>query len=115
MTGFGHRHGWTLLLERGDEWKPWILTTVIGYLLLCTTLRNRQKRTMETKFKFNGRESLSQMTLQEAHAIQTWLAEQQFPSTFSASLFFALFKVCPDRKPTNRYIQSGPLPQLTTH
>ncbi|KAI3322672.1 hypothetical protein HD806DRAFT_544693 [Xylariaceae sp. AK1471] len=92
MTGSGQRHGWTLLFESSDEWRPWILTAVVGYLLLCATLRNSQKRMMETKFNFNNRQSLAQMTLKEAHAIQTWLAEQQFPSTFSASLFFALFK-----------------------
>ncbi|OTB05543.1 hypothetical protein M426DRAFT_21856 [Hypoxylon sp. CI-4A] len=32
------------------------------------------------------------MTLTEAHAIQSWLAEQQFPTAFSGAIFFALFK-----------------------
>ncbi|XXG98981.1 hypothetical protein Hte_005314 [Hypoxylon texense] len=32
------------------------------------------------------------MTLTEAHAIQTLLAEQQFPTAFSGAIFFALFK-----------------------
>ncbi|KAI8630331.1 hypothetical protein F5Y19DRAFT_484207 [Xylariaceae sp. FL1651] len=92
MTEFAQRQWWPMLFKSNDGWEPWILTAVVGYLLLCTTLRNSQKRTVEKQFNYNDRASLARMTLKDAHAIQTWLAEQQFPSTFSASLFFALFK-----------------------
>jgi hypothetical protein len=32
------------------------------------------------------------MTLNEAHSIQTQLAEQEFPTVLSTAVFFALFK-----------------------
>ncbi|KAK0710208.1 hypothetical protein B0T26DRAFT_755306 [Lasiosphaeria miniovina] len=33
------------------------------------------------------------MSLIQAYEIQKWLGEQEFPATFSASIFFALFKI----------------------
>lgn len=83
----------TLFFSSTEGWGTWILTAVAGYIILCTTFRNSQKRAVEAAFDFNGQSSLANMTLKDAYAIQTWLAEQQFPSTFSAALFFALFKV----------------------
>ncbi|KAI1127214.1 hypothetical protein F5Y10DRAFT_243146 [Nemania abortiva] len=87
------RHLWaTSFLESSQGWRVWALTAMVGYVVLCTTLRHSQKRAMEAKFNFSNRSSLAKMTLEDAHAIQTWLAEQQFPSVFSAAIFFALFK-----------------------
>jgi hypothetical protein len=71
----------------------WLLTALVTYVVVCTVLRNSQKRSMEKQHNFRDRAALTGMTLKDAHAIQTWLAEQQFPGTFSAALFFALFKV----------------------
>ncbi|KAI0444897.1 hypothetical protein F4803DRAFT_510222 [Xylaria telfairii] len=82
----------TSFLENSQGWRVWTLTAVVGYVILCTTLRHSQKRAMEEKFNYRGRPSLATITLKDAHAIQTWLAEQQFPSAFSAAIFFALFK-----------------------
>lgn len=48
---------------------------------------------MERRLTFKTRAALAKMTLSEAYVIQTWLAEQEFPGIFSASIFFALFKV----------------------
>ncbi|KAI0903010.1 hypothetical protein F4823DRAFT_620250 [Ustulina deusta] len=93
MMEFAQRLWSTLLLESNPEWRVWILTVMAGYVLFCTTLRNSQKHAIETKFTFKDRASLAKMTLKDARAIQTWLAEQQFPSIFSAAIFFALFKV----------------------
>ena len=85
----------------------WALPVFLAYMLLCTTLRHHQRMAMEKKFDFPTRASLANMTLDQAYAIQKWLAEQEFPTTFSASLFFALFKVfwlcqsLPAASPTN--------------
>ncbi|KAI1425009.1 hypothetical protein F5Y12DRAFT_714670 [Xylaria sp. FL1777] len=92
MMGFTQRLWSVLLLESNPGWRAGILTAVFGYVLFCTASRNSQKRAIEKEFNFKDRSSLAKMTLKDAHAIQTWLAEQQFPSVFSAALFFALFK-----------------------
>ncbi|KAI1308316.1 hypothetical protein F5Y03DRAFT_393551 [Xylaria venustula] len=92
MMEFAHRFWSTIIPESTPGWRVGIFTAVVGYVLFCTTLRNSQKRAMERRFNFNDRTSLAKMTLKDAHAIQTWLAEQQFPSVFSAAIFFALFK-----------------------
>ncbi|ROV88637.1 hypothetical protein VMCG_10311 [Cytospora schulzeri] len=77
----------------GLGWHTWLIATVMSYVLLCTSLRNRQRIAMQARFaQFSTDASLSKMTVSQAHAIQTWLAEQEFPLTFSAALFFALFK-----------------------
>ncbi|KAK5629002.1 hypothetical protein RRF57_004717 [Xylaria bambusicola] len=80
----------TLLGNQG--WRVWAFTAMVGYVVICTTLRHSQKRAIQQKFNFRDRSSLAKMTLEDAYAIQTWLAEQQFPSVFSAAIFFALFK-----------------------
>jgi hypothetical protein len=73
------------------EWKMWLLTAIVTYVFACTALRNSQKRWMEEQYNFRDRASLAGMILKDAHTIQTWLAEQQFLTTFSAALFVALF------------------------
>ncbi|KAI0430717.1 hypothetical protein F5Y09DRAFT_222659 [Xylaria sp. FL1042] len=92
MMGFTQHLWLTLSVESAPGWRAGILTAMLGYVLFCTTLRNRPKRAIEMEFYFKDRSSLAKMTLNDAHAIQTWLAEQQFPSVFSAAMFFALFK-----------------------
>ncbi|KAI1748138.1 hypothetical protein F4782DRAFT_518320 [Xylaria castorea] len=65
---------------------------VILYAILCTTLRFRQTRAIANKFGYTTRASFASMTVDDAYQIQKWLAEQEFPKVFSASVFFALFK-----------------------
>ncbi|KAI0479885.1 hypothetical protein F4859DRAFT_530029 [Xylaria cf. heliscus] len=65
---------------------------VIIYATLCTTLRFRQMRAIAKQFGYTTRESFAGMTVDDAYKIQKWLAEQEFPKVFSASVFFALFK-----------------------
>ena len=92
----------------------WTITAVVGYVLLCTRFRHSQKRAIEERFNYRDRLSLAKMTLEDAHAIQTWLAEQQFPSVFSAAIFFALFKVpLPGISTTPDHTQWAVCPPLT--
>ncbi|KAK0703095.1 hypothetical protein B0T26DRAFT_729815 [Lasiosphaeria miniovina] len=64
------------------------VSALVAYVALCALLRYRQKHAIEAKFRM----SLGDMTLLQAYEIQKWLGEQEFPATFSASIFFALFK-----------------------
>ena len=87
----------------GLGWQTCLAVAVLSYILLCTHLRHRQRLAMQARFaQFNTDESLSKMSVSQAHIIQTWLAEQEFPLTFSAALFFALFKVSTARVPLSR-------------
>lgn len=77
---------------------PWagiVVLAIILYVSLCTTLRSRQMRAIRSKFGYTTRASFANMTVDDAYQIQRWLAEQEFPKVFSASVFFALFKVKP--------------------
>lgn len=70
---------------------------------------------MQTRFaEFSREGSLSKMSVSQAHVIQTWLAEQEFPLTFSAALFFALFKTSTVRVPPPRKTMSSD-PQRQTY
>lgn len=60
------------------------------YLVFARTLR--YNRSNAVRRKFPTRESYGSMTLEEAFAIQSRLAEVEFPTIFSGSVFFALFK-----------------------
>lgn len=74
---------------------PWagiVVLAIILYVSLCTTLRSRQMRAIRSKFGYTTRASFANMTVDDAYQIQRWLAEQEFPKVFSASVFFALFK-----------------------
>ncbi|KAI0098734.1 hypothetical protein GGR51DRAFT_537277 [Nemania sp. FL0031] len=69
-----------------------ILLVFILYVTLCTALRFRKMRSVANNFGYSTRASLARMTVDDAYQIQRWLAEQEFPKVFSASVFFALFK-----------------------
>ncbi|KAI0976959.1 hypothetical protein F4678DRAFT_415115 [Xylaria arbuscula] len=64
----------------------------ILYVIICTNLRSWQSRAIASKFGYTTRASFASMTVDDAYQIQKWLAEQEFPKVFSASVFFALFK-----------------------
>ncbi|KAL4736097.1 hypothetical protein BDV11DRAFT_207913 [Aspergillus similis] len=66
--------------------------TVLAYLVLCSTLRHRRARRQAKRLNYPDRQSLSRMTNVEAQAIIQEMAEWEFPTTFTKSLQFALFK-----------------------
>ena len=77
----------TLLLSLG---------ALAAYLLTVRRLRYRRMNHHLIKYRryLVDAEALGQMTLKDAFDIQLALAELEFPTTFSVSIFFALFKVC---------------------
>ena len=66
---------------------------LIGYPLVTRSLRYRRLRKMQKQFKYPTRESMAQMTDEEAYQIQKTIAQLEFPFIFLKSLQFALFKV----------------------
>ncbi|KAK3368823.1 hypothetical protein B0T24DRAFT_595631 [Lasiosphaeria ovina] len=70
----------------------WAGSALALYALLCALLRHRQQRAMESAHPFPTRASLASMTHVQAYEIHKWLGEQEFPSVFAGSIFFALFK-----------------------
>ncbi|KAK4970890.1 hypothetical protein LTR42_007867 [Elasticomyces elasticus] len=68
-----------------------LLCAAMLYLALVRTLR--YNRSNAVKREYPTRESYRNMTLEEAWTIQSLLAEVEFPTVFSSSIFFALFKV----------------------
>ncbi|KAK3634242.1 hypothetical protein LTR56_015449 [Elasticomyces elasticus] len=68
-----------------------LLCAAMLYLALVRTLR--YKRSNAVKREYPTRESYRNMTLEEAWTIQSSLAEVEFPTVFSSSIFFALFRV----------------------
>jgi hypothetical protein len=71
------------------------IAAAIGYLYLVRRLRLQRMNAILEKYRqyYHDGKSLGQMTLEDAFAIQIPLAELEFPTTFSVSIFFALFKV----------------------
>lgn len=68
-----------------------IIAATLGYLLTIQVLRFRRRDSL-SKYGFNDRASLKNMSLEDAFRIQLPLAELEFPRTFSISVFFAIFK-----------------------
>jgi hypothetical protein len=82
------------------EWKSprvVVLGIVVCYLILVRALRYRRRdglmRAFKRKYGSCSREALSKMTVEDSWTILKELTELEFPSIFSASVFFALFKV----------------------
>lgn len=81
------------------DWIPaytfWaILATICaGYLTLVWALRYKRRDTIAARYQFPHGRDFASMTLEEAFEIQLPLAELEFPTVFSISIFFALFKV----------------------
>ena len=70
-----------------------LVPVVLAYILLVSFLRRRRERQMRLKFGYTTRDSLKNMTNDDAFAIQNAVAELEFPWVFKKSLQFALFKV----------------------
>ncbi|KAJ5247200.1 hypothetical protein N7468_002183 [Penicillium chermesinum] len=75
------------------QWLPYAVGLLVGYPLLTNALRYRRLRKLHKKYPYPTRESLAQMTDDEAYAIQKELGELEFPMVYLKSLQFALFRV----------------------
>jgi hypothetical protein len=69
------------------------IAAALGYVALVQRLRFRRRDSLPSKYPYPDRQSFARMTLEDAFEIQLPLAELEFPTTFSTSIFFALFKV----------------------
>ncbi|KFY94825.1 hypothetical protein V500_03043 [Pseudogymnoascus sp. VKM F-4518 (FW-2643)] len=79
----------------GGSAHPWtniILCGMLAYPALVSLLRFQRKECMRKQFNYPTRESLANMTDDDAFKIQKTIAEQEFPFMFGLSLGFALFK-----------------------
>lgn len=65
-----------------------------GYLALASTLRFQRRRSLHRKYPYTTRESMSEMTDQDAFTIQKTILQMEFPFIVLKSLQFALFRVC---------------------
>lgn len=71
-----------------------LLLLLLAYVVARPLLRYRRRDGMAKRFNYPNRHSLAGMTTNDAHAITKTLTELEFPTLFSTSVFFALFKVC---------------------
>lgn len=81
------------IVESRLSWAPLITSLLLAYLLLVRFLRYRRRDALLRTSRYKTRGDYGSMTLDDAHKLQLSLAEQEFPRTFSTSIFFALFKV----------------------
>ncbi|KAI0103815.1 hypothetical protein GGR51DRAFT_523464 [Nemania sp. FL0031] len=77
--GFESRHIHT--------WLSWTLVLLFAYFPLCAVIRKHQRQRIT-----RGHGPLQTMTLDEAYAIKSWMAEHEFPKTFSAAVGIVFFK-----------------------
>lgn len=82
-----------LLEAAPKEWAPYALGLLIGYPLLTNSLRYGRMRKLQKKYNYPTRESLANMTDDEAFEIHKELGTLEFPFIFLKSLQFALFRV----------------------
>ncbi|KAI9675794.1 MAG: hypothetical protein M1829_003219 [Trizodia sp. TS-e1964] len=75
-----------------SHWKGSLVLLCIAYPILVKLLRFRRVEAMHKKFNYPTRQSLSRMTIDDAQAIQSYLAQLEFPKIFQTSLQFALFR-----------------------
>ncbi len=74
-------------------YQSFLVSAFIFYLLVVRSLRYRRRDALQKQYSYPDRKSFARMTVEDAHSIQLSLAELEFPTTFSISVFFALFKV----------------------
>jgi hypothetical protein len=72
---------------------PVLATVFLLYVVLCSSLRFRKEKAMLRKYKYTGRDSLANMSNDDAQAINQNLMLYEFPKIYMASLQFAIFKV----------------------
>ncbi|KAI0440787.1 hypothetical protein F4803DRAFT_455054 [Xylaria telfairii] len=84
-----------ILLPSLSSWKEYVVPAVVGYMVLCRTLRYRGERRLRRRIGFpesGGREALSSMTNEQAQQIIKYLSTYEFPQLHLLSLQFGLFK-----------------------
>jgi hypothetical protein len=75
------------------------VSLLVAYPIVTTSLRFRRLRQLHKRYPYRTRESLAQMTDEEAYQIQKAVAQLEFPFMFIKALQFALFRVIPSRSP----------------
>jgi hypothetical protein len=68
------------------------LVLLLGYPILCSSLRFRRLRNTLRKYPYTTRASFAKMTDDDATAIQRVLTEYEFPMIYEKALQFALFR-----------------------
>lgn len=79
------------MINMNKSLPAYLFCLALAYLLIARKLRYRRSNSVLNRFPI--RESYRDVTLEEAFAIQSQLAEVEFPTVFSGSVFFALSKV----------------------
>ncbi|KAI1174110.1 hypothetical protein F4777DRAFT_409985 [Nemania sp. FL0916] len=77
---------WGLDNPQARSWVLWAIASLILYIPLCNAIRRHQRRRLTRK---HG--PLEKMTLEEAYAIKSWMAEHEFPRVFSAAMSLVFF------------------------
>jgi hypothetical protein len=75
---------------------PWSLLCPIflaTYMWLVRVLRYQREHHLKTQYAYSGRDSLSQMTVHDAWAIQLNLITLEFPWAFMSALKMAVYAV----------------------
>jgi hypothetical protein len=80
------------LLQWSNIITPALPLMFVLYIVLCSILRFQRRDTMQRKFNYPDRQSLSRMTNADAQAITVYLLELEFPKMYYTSIQFALFK-----------------------
>ena len=70
-----------------------IFLVAVAYVSFVRYLRYERRDGVAQKYGYTEKSSYARMTIEDAHAIQLDLAQLEFPRIFSASVFFAIFKV----------------------
>lgn len=66
---------------------------IIGYSLLCSTLRPLRIRRLQARLGYTDRESLSRMSIEDAQFIAGHIARFEMPLFYDLSLRLALLRV----------------------
>lgn len=82
-----------LKLPTSASWTKILTVSSISYVVLCSLLRFRRIKNVQSRYNFPDRASLARMTNQEAHEIVRTVIYYEFPLFYDLSLRFALFKV----------------------
>lgn len=85
------------LRRPGSAISMWSISAVFvglaGYIALCSLLRFRRLESLQSKFNYTDRASLSRMTNQDAFEIVYNMAHWEFPLMYDVALRLALFQV----------------------
>jgi hypothetical protein len=72
--------------------KTILATACLLYVVMCSALRFHKEKQLLRKYKYTGRESLANMSHDDAQTINRTLMVYEFPKLYMASLQFAIFK-----------------------